>query len=231
VLVRSFYVGVEKTLNHLYFNFLMVFHKVLYLVLHSSLYAPLFFAQSHQIHQQMNFLLAHDTQLFLSVSAADFSSNITDHENTVQCLQLNDEQCFSNILSLNLSKTEFLIFGLLNNFLSSEILPSNASLTSVNCGHNLGVIFAKYLTFSQHISAISNSCLYNIRDPRCICYTIDQPTACTFLHPLSILMVTNVTFFCSISLSVPPCGRAQLYRLSTVDAHTDVLKPIHGKII
>jgi len=28
-----------------------------------------------------------------------------------------------------------------------------------------------------------------------------------------------------------PCGRAQLHRLSTVDAHTDVLKPIHGKII
>jgi len=24
---------------------------------------------------------------------------------------------------------------------------------------------------------------------------------------------------------------AQLYRLSTVDAHTDVLKPIHGEII
>jgi len=24
---------------------------------------------------------------------------------------------------------------------------------------------------------------------------------------------------------------AHLYRLSTVDAHTDVLKPIHGKII
>jgi len=24
---------------------------------------------------------------------------------------------------------------------------------------------------------------------------------------------------------------AQLYRLSTVDAHTDVLKPIHGKIV
>jgi len=28
-----------------------------------------------------------------------------------------------------------------------------------------------------------------------------------------------------------PCGRAQLHRLSTVDGHTDVMKPIHGKII
>jgi len=29
----------------------------------------------------------------------------------------------------------------------------------------------------------------------------------------------------------PHVVRAQLFRLSTVDAHTDVLKPIHGKII
>jgi len=35
-----------------------------------------------------------------------------------------------------------------------------------------------------------------------------------------------------ISLQVVPhVVGAQLYRLSTVDAHTDVLKPIHGKII
>jgi len=33
------------------------------------------------------------------------------------------------------------------------------------------------------------------------------------------------------SFSTPHVVGAQLYRLSTVDAHTDVLKPIHGKII
>jgi len=32
-------------------------------------------------------------------------------------------------------------------------------------------------------------------------------------------------------LPIPHVVGAQLYRLSTVDAHTDVLKPIHGKII
>jgi len=31
--------------------------------------------------------------------------------------------------------------------------------------------------------------------------------------------------------ALPHVVGAQLYRLSTVDAHTDVLKPIHGKII
>jgi len=30
---------------------------------------------------------------------------------------------------------------------------------------------------------------------------------------------------------IPHVVGAQLYRLSTVDAHTDVLKPIYGKII
>jgi len=34
------------------------------------------------------------------------------------------------------------------------------------------------------------------------------------------------TFF----VQVPHVVEAQLYRLSAVDAHTDVLKPIHGKL-
>jgi len=34
-----------------------------------------------------------------------------------------------------------------------------------------------------------------------------------------------------IGYSIPHVVGAQLHRLSTVDAHTDVLKPIHGKII
>jgi len=39
--------------------------------------------------------------------------------------------------------------------------------------------------------------------------------------------------FCQTLLTPrqPHVVGAQLHRLSTVDAHTDVLKPIHGKII
>jgi len=74
----------------------------------------------------------------------------------------------SNFLSLNPSKTEFLIFGLsqqlskLNN--PNIHLPNNVILSPVVSAHNLGVIFDKNLLFAQHISSISKLCFLNIRD-------------------------------------------------------------------
>jgi len=74
----------------------------------------------------------------------------------------------SNILSLNPSKTEFLIFGLpqqLSNLNNPTIhLPSNVILSPVVSARNLGVIFDKNLSFAQHISSTSKSCFHNIRD-------------------------------------------------------------------
>ena len=61
-------------------------------------------------------------------------------------------------LSLNLSKTEFLIIGLplqLFKLRSPTIhLLNDVSLTPVDSARNLGVIFDNNLTFSQHIFAI-----------------------------------------------------------------------------
>ena len=90
----------------------------------------------------------------------------------------------SNFLSLNSSKTEFLIIGLpqqLSKLRSSTIhhLPNDVILTPVDSAHNLGVIFDNNLTFSQHISAVSKSCFHYIWDLRRIRYTIDLTTACT----------------------------------------------------
>jgi len=73
-----------------------------------------------------------------------------------------------NFLSLNPSKTEFLIFGLpqqlskLNN--PTIHLLNNAILLHVDSAHNLGVFYDKNLSFVQHICAVSKSCLNNIRD-------------------------------------------------------------------
>jgi len=40
-----------------------------------------------------------------------------------------------------------------------------------------------------------------------------------------------LVIICGSFTELPHVVGAQLYRLYTVDAHTDVLKPIHGKII
>jgi len=95
----------------------------------------------------------------------------------------------SNVLSLNPSKTEFLIFGLpqlskLNN--PTIHPPNNVILSPVDSGRNLGVIFEKNLSFAQHISAISKPCFLNIRDLRRICNTIDQ----TSLLPAPLLLLS-----------------------------------------
>jgi len=92
----------------------------------------------------------------------------------------------SNFLSLNPSKTEFLIFGLplplpqkLSKFNNPIIhLPNNVILSPVDSARNLGAIFDKNLPFTQHISAISKSCFHNIHDLIHISITIDQTTAC-----------------------------------------------------
>jgi len=75
-----------KTLNHLYSNFFMEFLKDPSLDLYSSSYT------------------------LFSFSALDFSHNITHIENTITNVA---NWMSSNFLSLNPSKPEFLIFGLL----------------------------------------------------------------------------------------------------------------------
>jgi len=85
---------------------------------------------------------ADDTQHLSSFSALDFSHDITHLENTITNVS---NWMSSNFLSLNPSKTEFLIFGLpqqlskLNN--PTIHLPNNVILSPVDSACNLGVIF------------------------------------------------------------------------------------------
>ena len=95
----------------------------------------------------------------------------------------------SNFLSLNPSKTEFLIIGLpsqqLSKLRSPTIhLPNDVTLTPADSARNLGVIFDNNLTFSQHISAISKSCFHDIRYLRHIRNTIDLTTSCSIATSL-----------------------------------------------
>jgi len=96
--------SILKTLNHLYSNFFMEFLKDSSLVLYSSSYTPLISVLSYLILQQTTY-----SMMMLSFSALDFSHNITHLENTIT--NVANWMSF-NFLSLNLSKTEFLIFGL-----------------------------------------------------------------------------------------------------------------------
>jgi len=81
----------------------------------------------------------------------------------------------ANLLTLNSSKTEFLLIGL-----SKQLAKiNNSSLTTTHSARNLGFVFDEYLTFSDQISSVSKSCYYHIRHLRGICPYLDTKTAST----------------------------------------------------
>jgi len=81
----------------------------------------------------------------------------------------------ANLLSLNSSKTEFLLIGL-----SKQLAKiHNSSLSTTHSVRNLGFIFDEHLSFSDQISTLSQSCYYHLHQLRCIRPYLDLKTAST----------------------------------------------------
>ena len=87
-------------------------------------------------------LYADDTQLFFSFHPGNFDSSISHLQ---IALQLISSWMCANLLTLNSSKTEFLIIGLKHQL--SKI--DNSSLNTTHSACNLGFIFDEHLTFSD----------------------------------------------------------------------------------
>ena len=81
----------------------------------------------------------------------------------------------ANLLTLNSSKTEFLLIGLQQQLTKIH----NCSLYTIDSARNLGFIFDSHLTFSDQISSLSKSCYYHIRELRCIRPYLDFKIAST----------------------------------------------------
>jgi hypothetical protein len=130
-------------------------------------------------------LYAADTQHYMSFSATEFCQNISHLENIISLVQ---KWMSSNFLSLNPSKTEFLILGLRQQLAKLNhptiSLPNSVTLCPVKSARNLGVIFDSTLFYSEHISAISKSCFNHIQVLRRLRNSIDQTTACTIATAL-----------------------------------------------
>jgi hypothetical protein len=120
----------------------------------------------------------------------------------------------ANLLSLNQSKTEFLLIGLPKQLAKVSDpnlrIPSNVTITPSDSARNLGVIFDSSLTMSDHISSISKSCFLSIRDLRRIRNTIDLTTAKTIA---TSLIHSKVDYCNSLYLNLP---RTQLDRLQVI---------------
>ena len=127
-------------------------------------------------------LYADDTQLFISFSPRSFSDALNQLRNTITQISA---WMTANLLCLNPSKTEFLIIGLREQ-LNKLDYPSDFSQTDPTLPtpysspvRNLGVIFDKNLTFSDHITQLSRTCYMHIRDLRRLRPILNYKTACT----------------------------------------------------
>ena len=105
----------------------------------------------------------------------------------------------ANLLTLNSSKTEFLIIGLKQQLSKIDY----SSLNTSHSARNLGFTFDENLTFFDQISSLSKSCYSHIRELCCIRPYLDSKTASTgpLLPLLSTLNLTTVTLYYNLPKS------------------------------
>ena len=181
-------------------------------------------------------LFADDTQMFTSFTPSSYSESVSVIQSTFQSVSL---WMSANFLDLNPSKTEFIVFGTPQQLqkLSDPVLKlsSDVIIKPATSVRNLGVILDKNLTFHDHISMISQSCFYHIRDLRRIRPFLDSQTAAT----IGTALVQSKLDYCnSLFLNLPACeiNRLQFIQNSLARAvfnrpkfaHvTDALKSLH----
>jgi len=81
----------------------------------------------------------------------------------------------ANLLTLDSSKTEFLLTGLKQQLAKLH----NCLIETTNSACNLGILFDEHLSFCEQISALSKSCYSHICELRCIRPYLDFETATT----------------------------------------------------
>ena len=127
------------------------------------------------------------------------------------------------LLSLNPSKTEFMLIGLpqqisiISN--PSLSLPSNHPITPTDATRNLGSIFDSRLIFSKQISSLSSAGNYHIRDLDSIKHTLDLKTSSVIAASLEH---SKLNYCNSLYLNLPQkqISRLQLLQNSLARAVT-----------
>jgi len=137
----------------------------------------------------------------------------------------------ANLLSLNPSKTEFLIFG--NSIqlakLTNPVLHiDNATVIQPTVtARNLGILFDNHLSFDNQISSVCRSCNWHIHDLWRIRSTLDLNTTKT----IATSIVHSKLDYCnSLYLNLPAYQLARLQRVQNSLARVVCKVPKHHHI-
>ena len=146
-------------------------------------------------------LYADDTQLFISFSPSLFNSSVNQLQSVFSLVSI---WMSANLLSLNPSKTEFLVIGLPQQLAKltnpSFIIDPNTILQPAAHARNLGLFIDNNLNFNQQIATLSRSCSYHLRDLRRIRSTLNFKTASTIA---TSLVQSKLDYCNSLYLNLP----------------------------
>src|SRR4029077_16400093 len=140
---------------------------------------------------------ADDTQLYISFASSDVDRALaqlsTALDSAHQWLTLNR-------LSLNPSKTEYLLIGTpqqRSKILSSSITFHNTEIKPSSEARNLGITFDPTLSFTKHVSNVCRSSFFQIRQLRQVRSSLDHQSAVILANALvhSKLDYCNSLFF------------------------------------
>jgi hypothetical protein len=140
---------------------------------------------------------ADDTQLYISFSSSDSDYALAQ---LTSALDSAHQWLISNRLSLNPSKTEYLLIGTpqqRSKILSSSITFHNTEIKPSSEARNLGIIFDPTLSFTKHISTVCRSSFFQIRQLRQVRPSLDHQSAIILANALvhSKLDYCNSLFF------------------------------------
>ena len=152
-------------------------------------------------------LYADDTQLYISFSSSDSAYNLTVLSSTLDSVY----SWFTlNRLSVNPSKTEFLLVGTpqqRSKLTATSVSFCGAVLTPSDSCRNLGVVFDSDLSFKKHISNVCRLSFYHIRQLRQIRSSLDTNSAIILANSL----VSSKLDYCnSLYYKLPACSLNRL---------------------
>jgi len=155
-------------------------------------------------------MYADDTQIYFSFSSCDSASSLAHLSNVLTAVH---NWLSSNYLSLNPSKTEFLLIGTdqQRSKIASNLLSFSGSVLSpTDSAKNLGIIFDSNLSLSKQISSVCSRSYYSIRLLRQIRSSLDLQTSILVANSLTS---TNLDYCNSLYHNLP---NSSLHRLQLV---------------
>ncbi len=126
---------------------------------------------------------ADDLQLYVHCTVADAPAAV---ERLLKCIKAIDEWMGSNRLKLNPDKTQIIWLGTRQRLATLDISPvrlhDGTVIQPATSVRNLGVIFDSELSMAEHVSSITRSCFYQLRQLRFIRHSLTPDCAKMLVH-------------------------------------------------